>query len=78
MDIFVCDATRMTINEHEFSTNIYETFMVIYVTISVPAIHFVVSLSEKRRVAHRETTFLDTIFNAQLFLCATPTPRIEI
>jgi len=30
--------------------------MVIYVTISVPAIHFVVSLSEKRRVAHRETT----------------------
>ena len=40
--------------------------------------HNVVSLTEKRRVAHRETTFLDTIFNAQLFLCATPTPRIEI
>ena len=25
---------------------------------SVPSLHFVVSLSEKRRVAHRETTFL--------------------
>ena len=53
-------------------------FMVIYVTISVPAIHFVVSLSEKRRVACRETTFLDTIFYTQLFLCETPTPRIGI
>ena len=40
--------------------------------------HNVVSLQEKRRVACRETTFLDAIFNAQLFLCATPTPRIEI
>jgi len=32
MDIFfVCDATRMTINEHKlFTNNIYETFMVIY------------------------------------------------
>ena len=49
MDIFyVCDATRMIINEHELSTNIYETFMVIYVN----ALHFIVSLPEKRRVAH--------------------------
>jgi hypothetical protein len=31
MEIFnVCDATRMLTNGHEFSINIYETFMVIY------------------------------------------------
>ena len=31
MEIFVCDATRMLTNEHEFFMNIiYETFMVIY------------------------------------------------
>ena len=48
--------------------------MVIYVTISVPAIHFVVSLSEKRRVAHRETTFLDTIFDNNYF-CVQHSPQ---
>ena len=30
----------------------------VWKSISVPVLHFVVSLSEKRRVAHRETTFL--------------------